>query len=129
MAQVERRDKEPEPQKEQQETGANITRRDFLVGTGSGIVGLVIGGVVGREVLAKPVPEVVAPEVPAEEEVAVEEEGPKAGYTLVFDPYHCTGCIGNQRCGQSGIFQDPPDALPICRCRQRLFILPARALG
>jgi len=93
MAQVERRDKEPEPQKEQQETGANITRRDFLVGTGSGIVGLVIGGVVGREVLAKPVPEVVAPEVPAEEEVAVEEEGPKAGYTLVFDPYHCTGCM------------------------------------
>jgi Fe-S-cluster-containing hydrogenase component 2 len=36
-------------------------------------------------------PEEEAP--PAEEEVVEEESPYKAGYTLVFDPYQCTGCM------------------------------------
>jgi Fe-S-cluster-containing hydrogenase component 2 len=92
MAQVERRDKEPKP-KEEGPNGqkGGISRREFLIGTGTGAAGLVIGGVVGREVLGKPAPAPPVAEVPAAEEAVIEE--PKAGYTLVFDPYQCTGCM------------------------------------
>lgn len=94
MTRVERRDKEPEPKEEQKGKGGGISRRDFLVGTGAGATGLVVGGVIGREVLGKPAPALApeAPAAPAAEEAAV-VEGPKAGYTLVFDPYQCTGCM------------------------------------
>lgn len=90
MTQVERRDKASEPKEEKPEKKPSISRREFLVGSGVGIAGLMIGGVVGREAFPKtaPAPEVAAPAVPtAEEAVAV------AGYTLVFDPAQCTGCM------------------------------------
>jgi hypothetical protein len=60
MAEVERRDVKPEPTGEPEAKGGGISRRDFLVGGGAGIGGLVIGGVIGRELLGKPAP---APEV------------------------------------------------------------------
>ncbi len=97
MAEVERRDKKPEPREEPEANGGGISRREFLIAGGSGLGGLVVGGVIGREVLGKPAP-VVEEEVeepPAEEEAAEEEEvSPyKAGYNLVFDPYQCSGCM------------------------------------
>jgi Fe-S-cluster-containing hydrogenase component 2 len=95
MTQVERRDKQPEPAKGPQEKKGGVTRRDFLVGAGGLVLGGVIGGVVGTQVAPQPVPEAPAPEAPAAEEEAVEEAvSPyKAGYTLVFDPVQCTGCM------------------------------------
>jgi len=102
MAQVERRDVKPEPQKEQEgSNGGGFSRRDFLVSAGAGVTGLVIGGavggVVGRQTApVVPVEEVAEPVVPEEEveELAAEAESPyKAGYTIVFDPYQCTGCM------------------------------------
>jgi carbon-monoxide dehydrogenase iron sulfur subunit len=100
MTRVERRDTEPEKREEEpKERGGGISRRDFLVGTGAGAAGLVVGGVIGREVLGKPVP-APAPEAPAAPAAPAAAEGeaaavsePKAGYTLVFDPYQCTGCM------------------------------------
>ena len=99
MAPVERRDQKPEPKKEpqaQKEQGSQITRRDFLVGSGAGLAGLIIGGVVGREAFPKqaPAPAVEAPaaEVPEAGEVPAEAEY-KANYTLVFDATACTGCM------------------------------------
>jgi carbon-monoxide dehydrogenase iron sulfur subunit len=101
MAPVERRDKEPR-EKEQLEqqaepNGGGVSRREFLVGTGAGAAGLVIGGVVGREVLGKPAAVPTAPgaaEVPAAEgEVPAAAVEYKADHTLVFDPYQCTGCM------------------------------------
>jgi len=96
MAEVERRDVKPEPTEEPKANGGGVSRRDFLVGGGAGLGGLVIGGIVGRELLGKPAP---APEVveapPAAEEAPAEgEESPyMANYTIVFDPYQCTGCM------------------------------------
>ena len=97
MTRVERRDKEPEPKQEPKENGKKISRREFLIGTGTGVAGLVVGGVLGREVFEKPAP-APAPEAapaaaPAAEEEAAAAEGPKANYTLVFDPVQCTGCM------------------------------------
>jgi len=101
---VERRDKEPikkEPIKKeepQQTEGSKITRREFLFGTGAGIAGLVIGGVVGSQAFPKTV-EVAVEAPPAEPAPAAAAEGEeeaspyKANYTLVFDPYQCTGCM------------------------------------
>jgi carbon-monoxide dehydrogenase iron sulfur subunit len=102
MTRVERRDAEPEKKPEQTpaETGGGgkISRREFLEMAGSGIVGLAIGGVVGSQAFPKKV-EVQAP-APAPEaapaaggEVAPAAEAPKSGYTIVFDPYQCTGCM------------------------------------
>lgn len=97
MTQVERRDQKPEPQGEPQEKKGGVTRRDFLVGAGGLVVGGVIGGVVGTQVAPQPAPvaEAPAPEAtPVPEEGAEVAESPyKAGYTLVFDPYQCTGCM------------------------------------
>ena len=97
MTQVERRDQKPEPQEEPKEKSGGVTRRDFLVGAGGLVVGGVIGGVVGTQVAPQPVPVAVEEpeeEAPPAEEEVVEEESPyKAGYTLVFDPYQCTGCM------------------------------------
>ncbi len=98
MAKVERRDKEPEPKKEQpKEKGGGVNRREFLEITGAGIAGLVVGGVVAREVFPKEVeapvtPVSVATVAPAS---AGGEAAPQylAGYTLVFDPTRCTGCM------------------------------------
>ncbi len=96
MTPVERRDKEPEPseeQEEQKDEGGGITRRELFIGAGAGAAGLVVGGIVGSQVIGKPAeapPAVEAP--PVEEEVAEAVEA-KAGYTLVFDPYRCTGCM------------------------------------
>ena len=96
MTQVERRDKEPEPQeepKEPKEKGGGLSRREFLIGGGTGLAGLVIGGAVGSQVIAPLTAEEVAIEEAPEEEVAEEAEPQyKAGYTIVFDPYLCTGC-------------------------------------
>jgi len=101
MAPVERRDQKPEPKKEPQvpkEQGNQISRRDFLVGSGAGIAGLIIGGVVGREAFPKtaPAPEAPASEAPAAGEVGGEAPAAveaKSGYTLVFDATQCTGCM------------------------------------
>ena len=94
MTQVERRDQKPEPSEEPQEKKVVVSRRDFLVGAGSLVVGGVLGGVIGSQ---------VAPGAPAAEEPAAEPEAPAAeaegeiqylaGYTLVFDPVQCTGCM------------------------------------
>jgi Fe-S-cluster-containing hydrogenase component 2 len=101
MTPVERRDKEPEQvQKkegeEQKDGGLKFTRRELFVGAGAGAAGLVIGGVIGHEVLGKPAAAPPAPEAPAaaeKEEAAAAVSEPKAGYTLVFDPVQCTGCM------------------------------------
>jgi anaerobic carbon-monoxide dehydrogenase iron sulfur subunit len=97
MARVERRDKEPE----KQEPGASISRREFLIGSGTGIAGLVIGGVVGSqafpkqvETAAEPVPQAAAPaaSAPGAVPVAAASE-PKTNHYLHFDPQQCTGCM------------------------------------
>lgn len=98
---VERRDKKPEPQEEPKQQGGGggggVSRRDFLVGSGAGVAGLILGGVIGREAFPKTAeaPEAGAPAVPAEVggEAAPAEVSALAGYTLVFDPYQCTGCM------------------------------------
>ncbi|MGD2156233.1 MAG: hypothetical protein PVG14_00785 [Anaerolineales bacterium] len=93
MTQVERRDQKPEPQEEPQEKRGGVTRRDFLVSAGSLVVGGVVGGVVGTQIAPEaPLAEEPAPEAPPEEEAAAEDVY-KAGYTLVFDPVQCTGCM------------------------------------
>ena len=59
MAEIKRRDAAPRPRptKESKEpnkpetTSAGVSRREFLVGSGAGIAGLVIGGVVGNRVI------------------------------------------------------------------------------
>ena len=98
MTQVERRDVEPEPQEEPKVSGngggGGISRREFLIGGGAGLTGLVIGGMVGSQVIGQPAVEEAAPEAPADEEAAAEVESAYlAGHTLVFDPYQCTGCM------------------------------------
>jgi Fe-S-cluster-containing hydrogenase component 2 len=96
MTRIERRDKEPEPQKEEQkEKKGGITRRDLLVGTGVGAAGLIIGGVIGHEVIPQPAaaPAPAAPAAAPAEGAAAAVSEPKAGYTLVFDPAQCTGCM------------------------------------
>src|SRR5512145_1695407 len=100
MARVERRDKEPEPKPEPKGQGEKIGRRGFLGMAGTGVAGLVIGAAVGREAFPKEAP---ATAVPAEEEAAAPAAAPAAGeaaapqylagYTLVFDPAQCTGCM------------------------------------
>ena len=50
MAKVERRDKQPDPKKEPVVEGGKSSRREFIVGSGAGVAGLVIGGVVGNQV-------------------------------------------------------------------------------
>ena len=91
---VERRDQKPDPQEEPQERQLQVTRRDFLVGAGSLVVGGVIGGVVGTQVDIGPAPaEEPAVEAPPEEVAEGEESPYLAGHTLVFDPYQCTGCM------------------------------------
>lgn len=92
MAEVERRDIKPEPTEEPESTNEGISRREFLVAGGTGLGGLIVGGVIGRELLGKPAPEVA--EEPPPEEAPAEAESPyKAGHTIVFDPYQCTGCM------------------------------------
>lgn len=99
MAQVERRDKKPEPKQEPKGDGGKISRREFLGMTGTGIAGLVIGGVVGREAFPKQAPEepaapAAAPgAAPAAGEAAEVVSEAKAGYHLYFDPVQCTGCM------------------------------------
>lgn len=99
MSRVERRDKAPEPKKEEpKEKASGFNRREFLGMTGTGIAGLVIGGVAGgvagRELFPKEV-EAPAPQAPAEPAAAGETAEVKyqAGYTLLFDPTQCTGCM------------------------------------
>lgn len=96
MAEVERRDAKPEPTKEPEAPKGGMSRREFLVAGGTGLGGLIIGGVLGREVLGKPAPQAEVVEAPAAEvaEEAPGEESPyKAGHTIVFDPVQCTGCM------------------------------------
>jgi carbon-monoxide dehydrogenase iron sulfur subunit len=89
---VERRDKGPAPEEEPKAGGVN--RRQFIIGSGAGIAGLVVGGVVGREVLGKPAPAAPAAEVAAPEaEVAEGEVTYLANHTLIFDGSTCTGCM------------------------------------
>jgi len=88
---VERRDQKPEPQEEPQEKKFTVSRRDFLAGVGGLVVGGVVGGVVGVQYAPEAPPEELPePEAPAAEG---EESAYKAGYTLVFDPVQCTGCM------------------------------------
>lgn len=94
MTRVERRDKEPEPENKP-ENGTSVSRRDFLIGSGTGIAGLVIGGFIGRE-FPRTSATVAGPDVAAPttgEEPVTEVSEAKAGYTLVFDPTQCTGCM------------------------------------
>lgn len=96
MTRVERRDKEPEPTKEPVPSGGKISRRQFLGLTGTGLAGLAIGSVVGREVFPKEVVVPVAEPAPGAEPVEGEapaESKAVAGFTLVFDPVQCTGCM------------------------------------
>ena len=100
MTRVERRDKAPEPKPvEPQPGGGGVSRREFLGMAGTGVAGLVIGGVLGREVFPKATPAAVVatPEATAAPAAAGGEAAPespyKAGYTIVFDPYQCTGCM------------------------------------
>ena len=97
MTQVERRDQKPEPSEEPQERKVKLSRRDFLVSAGSLVVGGVFGGVVGTQLVPPETAPVGEPEAEAEAEapaVDTEAESPyKAGHTLVFDPYQCTGCM------------------------------------
>lgn len=97
MAEVKRRDETPnptkEPKKETKDTpSGGVSRREFLIGSGAGVAGLVIGGVVGNQLIGKPAaPAVVVPDVVAPAEGA--ESPYKSGYTLMFDPVQCTGCM------------------------------------
>jgi len=96
MAEVKRRDEAPkpakEPKKEKEGTpSAGVSRREFLIGSGAGVAGLVIGGVVGSQLIGKPkAPAVVVPE--GEAPAGGAESPYKTGYTLVFDATRCTGC-------------------------------------
>lgn len=98
MTNVERRDKAPEPSQEPAETKQGVSRRDFLVGAGSlvvgGVVGGAVGGVVGRNTAPQPEPVAPVVEEPAAGEEEAVAEGPTylAGHTIVFDPTQCTGC-------------------------------------
>jgi carbon-monoxide dehydrogenase iron sulfur subunit len=104
MAPVERRDKEPEPREEKKESSGGISRREFLEMTGTGIAGLVVGGVVGREVFPK---ETTAPEAGTEVETTAEtgvETVAAEGWGMENYPYpsrtayietvemNCVGC-------------------------------------
>ncbi|MBW6473011.1 MAG: twin-arginine translocation signal domain-containing protein [Anaerolineaceae bacterium] len=94
MAEIKRRDEAPKPEKEPKKTetsASGVSRREFLVGSGAGVAGLVIGGVIGNQVIGKPAAPAV--EAPAEAPAAGEESPYKAGYNLVFDPVQCTGCM------------------------------------
>jgi anaerobic carbon-monoxide dehydrogenase iron sulfur subunit len=97
MAQVERRDKEPKPE-EKKEGSPSISRREFLIGSGTGIAGVIIGGVVGR-VSAPAAPAEAPAAAPAAEAPAAAEPAaaaavePVAGHMLFFDPLQCTGCM------------------------------------
>jgi anaerobic carbon-monoxide dehydrogenase iron sulfur subunit len=98
MAQIERRDKQPEPPKEEPKaSGGKLSRRDFLIGGGTGVVvGIAAGTVLGREVFPKaaPTPEAIVPETPAAEGAAPAAAPTyKAGFELAFDPTNCTGCM------------------------------------
>jgi carbon-monoxide dehydrogenase iron sulfur subunit len=94
MAQVERRDKQPEPPKEEPKAKeGGLNRRDFLKIGGSGVAGLVVGAVIGREVFPKEAAPVTEPEAPAVEGEAPAASNYKAGYELAFDPTQCTGCM------------------------------------
>lgn len=94
MTQVERRDQKPDPQEEPQEKQQlSVTRRDFLVGAGSLVVGGVLGGVIGTQVDTQPAVEEPVVEAPPEEAAEGEASPYLAGHTLVFDPYQCTGCM------------------------------------
>ncbi len=96
MARVERRDKEPKPE-EKKDGSKSISRREFLIGSGTGIAGVIIGGVVGR--VSAPAVPAEAPSVapvapaPAAGEAAAVAAEPVAGHMLFFDPLQCTGCM------------------------------------
>jgi len=97
MTQVERRDKQPEQKPEQKpKEGGGISRREFLEMGGAGIVGLAVGTVIGSQAFPKTV-EVAAPPEEAPEAAAGEAPAAAAatmaGFTLVVDPYQCTGCM------------------------------------
>lgn len=96
MSRVERRDKEPEPKKEEPKEKSGFNRREFLGMAGTGVAGLVIGGVAGgvagRELFPKKI-EVPAAEGPTAVAGETTEVQYKAGYTIVFDPAQCTGCM------------------------------------
>lgn len=96
MSRVERRDKEPEPKKEEPKAKSGFNRREFLGMAGTGVAGLVIGGVAGgvagRELFPKTV-EAPAAEGPTAVAGETTEVQYKAGYTIVFDPTQCTGCM------------------------------------
>jgi Fe-S-cluster-containing hydrogenase component 2 len=100
MSRVERRDKEPDPKKEEpKDKAGGFSRREFLGMTGTGIAGLVVGGVAGgvagRELFPKQAAAPVVQTAPAQVGVdgkAVEIQY-KENYTIVFDPVQCTGCM------------------------------------
>jgi carbon-monoxide dehydrogenase iron sulfur subunit len=100
MSKVERRDKEPEPKKEEpkEKVGA-VNRREFLgiagVGAAGLVIGGVVGGVVGREAFPKTVvaPVAQAPAAATPAAGAAAEIKYLAGMTLVIDPVQCTGCM------------------------------------
>jgi len=96
MTSVERRDKQPEPTPEPKQSGGKISRREFLEMSGTGIAGLVIGGIVGSQAFAKQAPPAAAPTAaPAAAPAEGAEAAPKylAGFTLKFNPAACTGCM------------------------------------
>jgi Fe-S-cluster-containing hydrogenase component 2 len=88
MAKIEKRVKQPDPkpEKEKEESTSSVSRREFLVGSGAGIAGLVIGGVVGNQLI--PTPEKEA-EVPAAggEPVVPEASTEVTGWGMENYPY------------------------------------------
>jgi carbon-monoxide dehydrogenase iron sulfur subunit len=100
MTQVERRDKAPEQKPEEKGPEKKVNRREFLVATGTGIVGLAVGAAAGSQLFPRTVEKTV--EVPAQPAApaAGEAAAPTAlaGFTLKFDPYQCTGCM---KCAQA----------------------------
>ena len=88
MAKIEKRVKQPapKPEKEKEESTANVSRREFLVGSGAGIAGLVIGGVVGNQLIPTPEKEVEVPAAGGESAVP-EGSTEVAGWGMENYPY------------------------------------------
>jgi protein NrfC len=83
-------------EEEREEKGKKVSRRAFVIGTGAGAAGLVIGGAIKHETFAaSPVVVEEAPETKEREVLAApsaQEEIPESTMWLVVDHKKCAGC-------------------------------------